>query len=363
MKITMVGRQPAAFWTPSSVLPRFERRSANMNDAVTAALAQGQGGRFGDSSFMTRPIGAWFARAGWLRAASSVGPGVLARPACLPERPAVEWGLTPRGLTPFALFQNDPRVVIQLLAMTSFDYSDAPFAIRDDMAQAHRKFWQKLARPGSWWTGAQRVAIARESRNALGCEYCKARRLALSPYNFAGEHDHDAAIPDAAVDAVHRVITDQGRITKRYVEDNVAAGLSKDAYVELVGLVVAVFSVDEFHRALGLELEALPEPSAGEPDRHRPAMLSEDIGFVPTVPPDGSVGDEADLWPKGRTANVIRALTLVPDALRDWRDLSAAQYLSFQGMRNFVKDEARSINRMQMELVAARVSSVNECFY
>jgi AhpD family alkylhydroperoxidase len=32
-------------------------------------------------------------------------------------------------------------------------------------------------------------------------------------------------------------------------------------------------------------------------------------------------------------------------------------------MTNFVKDDNRSINRMQMELIAGRVSAINECFY
>ena len=32
-------------------------------------------------------------------------------------------------------------------------------------------------------------------------------------------------------------------------------------------------------------------------------------------------------------------------------------------MQNMVQDENRSINRMQMELIAGRVSSVNEWFY
>ena len=92
-------------------------------------------------------------------------------------------------------------------------------------------------------------------------------------------------------------------------------------------------------------------------------MLRQDIGFVPTVPPDGSVGNESDLWPPGRTANVVRALSAVPNAVRDWRALGAAQYLSFAGMQNFVQGGNRAINRMQTELVAGRVSAVNECFY
>jgi hypothetical protein len=53
----------------------------------------------------------------------------------------------------------------------------------------------------------------------------------------------------------------------------------------------------------------------------------------------------------------------VPDALRDWRDLGTAQYLSFQEMGNFRKSEHRTLDRMQIELIAARVSAINQCFY
>ena len=247
--------------------------------------------------------------------------------------------------------------------MTFFDYDSARVPIRTDIAQAHRAYWEKLARPGSWWTAVERVAIAAESRNATTCRLCEARRQALSPEAVTGEHDCGEGLPGTAVDAVHRVVTDQGRITRRYVDNNVAAGLTKEAYVELIGVVVAVMSIDEFHRALGMELEALPTPEPGEISRYRPAVLSEDIGFVPTIPEDGAVGNEEGLWPGGRTANVLRALTLVPDALRDWLGLSRAQYLSVEDMANMGQDEARCINRMQMELIAARVSAVNECFY
>ena len=247
--------------------------------------------------------------------------------------------------------------------MTFFDYDRAPVPIRPDIAKAHRAYWCTLARPGSWWTGAERVAIAAESRNAAACQLCRVRKDALSPATVAGAHERGEGLPETAVDAAHRIVTDQGRITRKYVEDNVAAGLTKEAYVELVGVVVAVLSIDEFHRALGMELERLPTPEPGEISRYRPSVLSEDIGFVPTIPRDGAVGKEEGLWPGGRTANVLRALTLVPDALRDWLGLAGAQYLSVQRMRNLGQDDARSIDRMQMELVAGRVSAVNECFY
>ena len=247
--------------------------------------------------------------------------------------------------------------------MTHFNFSNAPYPIRPDLADAYRAYWVKLSTPGTWWTGEQRVAIAQESRNALACSFCAARKTSLSPYGLVGEHEHGLGLQDAAIDAVHRIVTDQTRITQKYVNDNVANGLSKEAYVELVGVVVAVLSIDEFHRALNLPIEPLPTARPGDPSAYRPAHLSEDIGFVPTVPREGAVGEESDLWPPDFCRNVLRALTLVPNALREWRELAAVQYLSFEGMKNFVKDEARTINRMQMELIAGRVSAVNECFY
>ena len=251
--------------------------------------------------------------------------------------------------------------------MTFFDYTEAPYPVRTDIQQAHAAFWQRLAKPGSWWTGTERIAIAAESRAALTCSWCATRKRSLSPYGQSGEHDqaprHSGILTAAALDAVHRVVTDQSRITRRYVDDNAEQGLGKGAYVELVGLVVAVFSIDEFHRGLGMSLEELPAPAAGSITRYQPEYISDDIGFVPTIPAQGAVGAEADLWPGGRAPNVVRALTLVPDALRDWRELGSAQYLSFEQMGRFGQEENRSLNRMQIEMIAGRVSSINECFY
>ena len=247
--------------------------------------------------------------------------------------------------------------------MQAFSYTQSPYKIREDLGRAYREFWTRLAKPGSWWTGAQRVAIAQESRNAVNCGFCDQRKQALSPYSFAGEHEHDGLLEPVAVDAVHRIITDQSRITLGYIQNNQAEGLSQEQYVELAGIAVVTFSIDEFNRALGLPLEPLPEPEDGQPTHYRPAHAVGGTGFVPMIPADGNVGDEADLWEKGDDANVLRAFSVVPDAVRDWIQLGDAQYLSMAGMEILAGDTGRSIDRMQIELVAARVSSINECFY
>ena len=252
--------------------------------------------------------------------------------------------------------------------MTHFDYLDSPYPIREDIKIAHRTYWTTLASPGSWWTGEERIAIARQVRHATTCHFCEKRKQALSPYNFKGEHDHGESGTEGtglsllAIDAVHRIVTDQTRITQGYIDANCEAGLTEEQYVELAGVVVAVFSIDEFNRGLGLDLEPLPSATQGEPTHYRPYQAVRGTGFVSMVPADGATGAEADLW-GDRTANVLRALTLVPDALRDWFKLAAAQYLSMEGMANLIGQDDRSINRMQMELIAGRVSSYNECFY
>jgi len=245
----------------------------------------------------------------------------------------------------------------------TFSYTNSPYPIREDIKQAHQTFWQKLAQAGNWWSGEQRIAIAAEVRNAVECQYCQARKSALSPYTTTGTHKMGDLLSDVAVDAVHMIVTDQARITQAFIDEAARQGLTNEHYVELTGIVVAVFSIDEFNRALGISLEPLPQPVAGAPSQYRPAHLSSDTGFVPMIPVDGAVGNESGLWPTGRSANVVRALTLVPDALRDWFSLASAQYLSLMGMGNLVKDDNRSINRMQMELIAGRVSAINECFY
>jgi hypothetical protein len=244
----------------------------------------------------------------------------------------------------------------------AFSYStDSSIAIRDDIPEAHRKTWDRLAHAGSWWTGAERVAIARETRNARRCGFCAERKAALSPNSVDGEHDCEGALPDAAIEAIHRLVTDAGRLTRTWFEKLMSEGLGEAPYVELVGVVVGVTSIDSFHRSLGLALEPLPSPQPGEPSRYRPASAVAEEAYVAMIPERGNTGDEADLW-GSPTGNVIRAMSLVPDAVRSLHELSAVHYLPARDVAN---PSARmpALERPQIELLAARVSALNECFY
>jgi hypothetical protein len=234
--------------------------------------------------------------------------------------------------------------------------------VRADIIASQTRAWQSLAAPGTWWTGAERVAIAREVRAARRCALCTRRRAALSPYGVAGAHDVATDLPTAIADAIHRVTTDPGRLTRRYADDVFAAGHSDAQLVELVGVVCTVMLVDGFARAIGVEPVSLPEPIAGAPSRVRPPEAVDEGYFVPTIP--FAVGQELGLYePAPFIPNVGRGLSLVPDEVRTARDLMLAHYMKYEQVATDWEPRDRPITRSQMELVASRTSAKNNCFY
>ena len=61
-------------------------------------------------------------------------------------------------------------------------------------------------------------------------------------------------------------------------------------------------------------------------------------------------------------SNVRRALSLVPNEAHSFMRLVAAQYLSAFQMKEFNND-SRAIMREQIELIAGRISAINQCAY
>jgi hypothetical protein len=240
-------------------------------------------------------------------------------------------------------------------------HTDDP--VREDLADAHRRCWQHIAEAGTWLSGAERVAVAEETRRALECGLCRERKAALSPFSVEGEHDCAGTLPSAWVEMVHRITTDAARLTQKWHESVLADGMSVEQYVEALGVAVLVISVDEFHRAMGFAPEPLPQAQPGEPSRIRPAGVTMEDAWVPMVDLKHADAAEKELLggPGGRSAYVIRALSLVPAEVRAWNDLSGAQYLDRERMMGMQTD--RAIDRSQVELVAGRVSALNECFY
>ena len=222
----------------------------------------------------------------------------------------------------------------------SFEYAAFPHEIRSNLRDAQRSVWSRLGEPGTWWTGAQRVAIARIAREAFA-------RRNDPPWlrNDAGKRDPD--LPEAARIAARSIAVDAKRLDAKQVAELVA-NLGDAPYVELASVVVCVVAIDAFAAAIGSEAEPLPEPVEGKPSRMRPDEVGDDGAFVPMTVP----------W---RGPNVARALSLVPEGNASFFQLVASMY-AFQDFGELVWKD-RPLPRPQVELIAARVSSVNECFY
>jgi hypothetical protein len=169
-----------------------------------------------------------------------------------------------------------------LRSVLAIRYDAAPIPVRSDLPEAHTRAWQRLAAPGTWWTGAERVAIAAEARAAAGCGLCRERKASLSPSAAVGRHASVSALSDAAVEAIHRISTDPGRLSKGWFDALASQGLGDAAYVELVGVVSTLVSVDAFCRAIGVPPHPLPKRAPG-PSRHRPAAAKRGDAWVPLV--------------------------------------------------------------------------------
>jgi hypothetical protein len=250
----------------------------------------------------------------------------------------------------------------------SFDYSNAPYRIPDYKAEAHRGAWKYMASAGSWWTGAERLAIAAASRAAQDCALCRERKAALSPNAGSGVHDSDGlskGLNDKVVDAVHRITTDPARLTGSWVENLIDGdAFTYGHYVEMVSVIVNLISIDTLHRALGLPLEPLPRPEPGEPDGYLPPGAALDVAWVPMIYPDNLTKRESDIYfGAPRMGHVIRAMSMVPDAVRWLNRLSEAHYLPTPEVGDFSKGGRLTLSRPQTELVASRTSYYNDCFY
>jgi hypothetical protein len=244
----------------------------------------------------------------------------------------------------------------------AIDYQATRIAVRADIIASQTRAWQSLGASGTWWTGAERVAIAREVRAALVCPECAARKAAVSPYSLRGDHRGPNDLPAVVVDAVHRVTTDPGRLSRRFAGEVIAAGVSDAEFVELVAVVCTVMVVDGFARAIGAAAPALPTPVAGEPSRVRPTEAVDEGYFVPTIP--FAVGQQIGLYEAAPfMPNVGRGLSLVPAEVHTARDLMLAHYMKYEQVATPYEPPGRPITRSQIELVAARTSAKNDCFY
>ena len=213
--------------------------------------------------------------------------------------------------------------------MATLSYDGAPYPVRDDLADAHRRVWERLGSAGTWLDAVTRVAIAAEIRHAPLCALCRQRKASLSPYAVEGRHDSLGQLSGNQVEIVHRTVSDPARLTRAWYQRMLAAGVSEGEYVEIVSMTHTTHST-------------LPPPlPAPTPLQHGPS--------------------EADYF-VGNPSGIRMAMTLVPDETRSFFDLCIHQYLPGPAMFDFGR-EYRAISHAQIEFLAGRISAINRCTY
>lgn len=216
-----------------------------------------------------------------------------------------------------------------------------PLPVDPATSAAHQATLQSIAEPGAWWSGTDRLAIVRATRTAPTCALCARRDKPTATAND-GEHDNDGQLPPIAVEAAHAIRNDSGRLTRRWFDDVIDMGLLPEAYVELVAVTASSVIVDTFAQGMGLDMPELPEPVGGAPTLERSDDVEDAGAWLP-------------LAREGR-ANILRSLGLVPSALKLF-------FGTFRRSYFMAPDSRFALGRAQVELVASRVSAVNECFY
>ncbi len=209
-----------------------------------------------------------------------------------------------------------------------------------------------LVSPGDWLTGHQRRSAWLECRDARTNELDLARRAALSPNAVDGSHTSTGDLPAEAVEVLHRVTSDPGRLTRSWADDTMAV-IGDATYTELVGIAATASAIDMFDVAYGTGSDTddeadLPDAIDGEPAQIRP----DDVGDIGAWVPQ-TVG--------GANANVSRTLSLVPVTNRSWRGIVDGLYSRGIEFTNLMWD--RALTRPQVELVATRTTAELECFY
>ena len=216
--------------------------------------------------------------------------------------------------------------------------------------QAIRAGQKSLAAAGDWLTGEQRLAAALEARDARTNELDLARRNALSPNAVSGKHRATEHLPEEAVEVLHRIASDPGRLTRDWANDMIAA-LGEEVYTELVGIAAKTALLDMFAWAMSdsdATFRTSGDPDRGEPARHRPQTV-------------GDVGAWVAQSTGSGMANVSRSLSLVPVTNQAWVGLVQALYSRGDGFLDL--EWKRGLSRPQVELVAARTTAELECFY
>jgi len=233
---------------------------------------------------------------------------------------------------------------VKPFAAESFNYP-----IDNDTITTFQSIWERLAQPGYWWTAQQRIAIAQVARDAVPRDLMNRQRE--EPGKLSTDTDASGLSP-LVVDTIERITTESGALSGEWCAA-VCERLGEGAYGEMVAIVILLVPIDRFCLYLGRELEPFPEPMPGEPSREYPDDLVDNGAWIRQTA--AAVADK-------ELVNVSRAVSIVPAENTLRRQLVDALYMQGHSFFDTVW-ERKALSRAQLELVATRTSSINQCFY
>lgn len=236
-------------------------------------------------------------------------------------------------------------------------YADSAYPVREDLDSVQGAQITQMGAPGTWGSGAQRLAIAAESRQA-GID----AGLLEAPAD--GGAKPTVKLPEVARKVVQKLAVSPKDVLRNTYDEAIEGGLSDTEYVEIVGIVSRMTDMDIYARGIGVPLRPLPEAQPGEPTRERPAAAVQELAFPPTIPNPPEGGAEADeLYGGHPKPYIVRGMSLVPAELRMHVGLEEVQYLPLKHILEPQYKHHDGLTRSQVEIVAGRVSALNECFF
>jgi hypothetical protein len=235
-------------------------------------------------------------------------------------------------------------------------YLDTDLPIPAFVEALHADELLSFARPGTWGTAEQRTAIAAEARKT---------RVAVGVQESLGD-EALADVPEPARRVARAAALGGIEIDRMFCEQAQADGLTDCAYVEVIGVVARLAHLDVFARGIGVPARQLRQPEEDRtPSMLRPAIAKHEGFFVDSVPSAPEGGELArDIYGSSVPAsNILRSLSLVPDEARRLTRVVDEEYFTHETMMDMSYSSLEGLSRPQLELVAARVSALNQCFY
>ncbi len=208
--------------------------------------------------------------------------------------------------------------------------------IRESLESAH----DQLRHSGTWWNAAQLGAIARRARDGF-VQRGRPPWMRELPTDVPG-------LPAEALVVIDRIVADAGSVDRAWAHERVAE-LGEGPYVELVGITAVAVMIHMYAECVDEPVTPLGDPVSdpGSPSQQYPDGVADAGAHVRMLEPFDY-------------ANVARALSLVPSANAAFYTLVRPMY-SEAGFDELVW--RTPLSRPQVELVASRVASMNECFY